>query len=105
MKTAPFDAQPCESVCRLRSRSQGDASQTQLECQSSSLATTPDYGSGPAVAHTPPLLYNLDQDPSEKFDVASTHADVIAGIQRIADEHKKTVKPVASQLNQRLPLR
>lgn len=66
--------------------------------------TKPDYGSDPAIAHTPPLLYNLDQDPSEKFDVASTHADVISGIQRIADEHKKTVKPVASQLIERLPL-
>lgn len=65
--------------------------------------TKSEYGSDPAVAHQPPLLYNLDQDPSEKFDVANKHADVIAEIQRIADEHKKTVKPVESQLRQRLP--
>src|SRR3990170_3455000 len=64
--------------------------------------TKSEYGSDPAVAHQPPLLYNLDQDPSEKFDVASKHADVVAEIQRIADDHKKTVKPVENQLRQRL---
>lgn len=65
--------------------------------------TKSEYGSDPAVAHDPPLLYNLDEDPSEKFDVATKHADVIAEIQRIAAEHKRTVKPVENQLSQRLP--
>jgi arylsulfatase A len=65
--------------------------------------TRPEYGSEPAVAHDPPLLYNLDQDPSEKLDVAARHPDVIAAIQREAAEHTRTVTAVESQLDERLP--
>ena len=65
--------------------------------------TRPEYGSDPAVSHDPPLLYDLDVDPAEKFDVAARHGDVVATIQRIAAEHRKTVQPAESQLERRLP--
>ncbi len=64
--------------------------------------TRPEYGSDPAVSHDPPLLYNLDHDPSEKFDVAARHADVVARIQRLAAEHRQGVEQVESQLERRL---
>lgn len=64
--------------------------------------TRSEYGGEPPVPHDPPLLYNLDVDPSEKFDVAARHPDVVASIQRIAEEHRKTVEPVESQLDERL---
>ena len=54
-------------------------------------------GKGP-VEHDPPELYQLDQDPSEKHNVAADHPDVIAEIQKLADEHRAGVEPVASQL-------
>ncbi|MCP4155688.1 MAG: hypothetical protein GY757_48635, partial [bacterium] len=37
-------------------------------------------------------------DPSEKHNVAADHPEVIAEIKRIAEEHRKTVKPVEHQL-------
>jgi arylsulfatase A len=65
--------------------------------------TKPGYGPDlRAVAHDPPLLYDLDQDPSEKFDVAAAHPGVISEIRRIADEHRRGVAPVENQLERRI---
>jgi arylsulfatase A-like enzyme len=61
--------------------------------------TKPGYGDDPkAVPHDPPLLYNLDHDPSEQFDVAGQHPDVVSEIRRIADEHRRGVERVENQL-------
>lgn len=49
--------------------------------------------------HDPPLLYNLDRDPSEKTDVAAHQPDVIAELRRIADEHRRGVGRVENQLD------
>ena len=48
-------------------------------------------GEEPAEAHDPPLLYDLDQDPGEKYDVAARHPDVIAAIREIAARHARTM--------------
>ena len=64
--------------------------------------TRSEYGTDPVVAHQPPLLYNLDHDPSEKFDVAKDHPAVVAEIERIAAAHRKGVSPVPSQLEPRI---
>ena len=64
--------------------------------------TKSEYGTDPLVSHEPPLLYNLEHDPSEKFDVAKAHPAVVAEIERIAAAHKKGVKPVPSQLEPRI---
>lgn len=64
--------------------------------------TRSEYGTDPIVAHQPPLLYNLEHDPSEKFDVAQEHPAVVAEIERIAAEHSKGVNRVPSQLEQRI---
>jgi len=54
---------------------------------------------GPAEATpAPPQLYNLDQDPSEKYDVAEKHPGVLAELRKLADEHQKTVVPVKNQI-------
>lgn len=58
-------------------------------------------GATPPTADSAPQLYNLDQDPSEKFDLASKQPDTVADLRRIADEHKKTVVPVKNQINTR----
>jgi arylsulfatase A len=47
---------------------------------------------------TAPQLYNLDQDPSEKFDLAEEHPELIAELRKLADEHRKTVVPVKNQI-------
>jgi arylsulfatase A len=66
--------------------------------------TRSEYGGEPPVSHDPPLLYNLDEDPSERFDVAARHPDVVSAIQRIAAEHRRTVEPVESQLEERISI-
>ena len=64
--------------------------------------TRSEYGTDPVVAHQPPLLYNLDHDPAEKFDIAKEHPAVVAEIERIAAAHGKGVNPAPSQLEQRI---
>ena len=64
--------------------------------------TQSEYGGEAAVTHATPELYNLDHDPSEKFNVAAQHPDVIAEIRRIAEEHKKAIPPVENHLDKRL---
>jgi arylsulfatase A-like enzyme len=66
--------------------------------------TKSEYGSDPVVAHQPPLLYNLDHDPSEKFDVAKQHPEKVAEIERIAAAHRQAVKPAPTQLERRIPI-
>ncbi|MFT4556448.1 MAG: arylsulfatase A, partial [Planctomycetaceae bacterium] len=46
---------------------------------------------------------NLEVDPSEKWDVAEKHPEVIAEIKAAADAHGKTVVAVPSQLEIPLP--
>jgi arylsulfatase A len=59
--------------------------------------TAPGYGSpGNPLKfeqHEPPLLFNLANDPSERFDVAKDHPDVIAEIKRIVAEHRANLVP------------
>lgn len=54
---------------------------------------------GPADAA--PELYNLDLDPSEKFDLAAKHPEIVQELRVLADEHQKTVAPVTNQINTR----
>ena len=51
-----------------------------------------------ATAAAAPQLYNLDVDPSERFDIAGANAGVVAELRAMADEHKKTVVPVKDQI-------
>ncbi len=46
------------------------------------------YGGEAPVPHNPPLLFNLDHDPSERFDVATQHPDVLAAIASLVAEHR-----------------
>jgi arylsulfatase A-like enzyme len=55
-------------------------------------------GATAAAAERPIELYDLDQDPSEKYDLASRRPDVIAELRRLADEHRKTIVPVKNQI-------
>lgn len=56
------------------------------------------YGQPQRETHNPALLYNLNVDASEKFDIAPQNAGKLAEIRAIADEHLKTVTPVENQL-------
>jgi hypothetical protein len=45
-----------------------------------------------------PQLYNLDEDPSERFDLAAKHPEIVAELRRLAETHKKTIVPVKDQI-------
>jgi arylsulfatase A-like enzyme len=62
------------------------------------LKTQAGYGQPQAVTHDPPLLYNLEHDPSERFDLAADHANVIAELRSEIETHLTTVTPVKNQL-------
>lgn len=66
------------------------------------LITQPGYGGGP-TEHDPPLLFHLEHDPSEQYDVAKEHPQVIADILKEIERHRATVKPVPLQLDIPLP--
>jgi arylsulfatase A len=49
------------------------------------------YSKDEPVKHDPPLLFNLAEDPAERFDVAAEHPGVVAELTKIAEEHRATV--------------
>jgi arylsulfatase A-like enzyme len=74
---------------------------TQLEygSRTAHLYTEPEVeiNNKPTVQVTP-LLYNVSVDPSEKYNIADEHPDIVAEIRKIMEEHKKSVVPVENQL-------
>jgi arylsulfatase A len=57
------------------------------------------YGPDPAEPHDPPLLFNLGDDPGERFNVAaSERPDVIANIAAAVGKHRANLQPAPSQL-------
>lgn len=67
--------------------------------------TQAEYGGEAPKTHETPELYNLNQDPSEKWNVAAQHPEVIAEMHRLAEEHKKGIPPVQNHLDARIPPR
>lgn len=57
------------------------------------------YGRDPAVPHDPPVLYDLESDPSEQYEIGSQHPETIAEILRLVEAHRATVVPGPSQLD------
>ena len=62
------------------------------------------YGIGAEkLVHTPPLLFQLDQDPGEQWDLAAKHPDIVATLTALAEAHQLTIEPVKDQLAERVP--
>lgn len=62
-------------------------------------AYTPD--SEPTV-HETPELYNLELDPSEKYNVAEEHPEVIEEIRQEVEHHEAALERVPPQLDARI---
>ena len=57
------------------------------------------YGDGPdRQEHDTPELYHLEHDPSEKYNIAAHHPEVIEKLRQIAETHRQSIKPVEIQL-------
>jgi arylsulfatase A len=55
------------------------------------------YSKQPPEKHDVPVLYNLEADPGERFNVSTNHPDVIADIQREVEKHRAGVVPATRQ--------
>lgn len=62
------------------------------------LTKTSYVGQRTAEVHDPPLLFHLGHDPSEKYNVADAHPDVIVRLTQLKQEHEASVQPVVNQL-------
>ena len=60
--------------------------------------TQPEYGSEVVTVQDPPLLFNLNIDPSERHNVADKHPEIIAEMKKILEKHQASVVPVENQL-------
>jgi hypothetical protein len=60
------------------------------------------YGPDQPVKHDPPQLYHLGHDPSEKYDIAKDHPDVIAAMIKEVEAHRRTLKRGPDQLAERI---
>jgi arylsulfatase A-like enzyme len=64
--------------------------------------TKPAYGKGEEKRHDPPLLYHLGNDPSEKYDIAKDHPEVIRDIRKEVALHRANLTPGEDQLAKRI---
>lgn len=51
-----------------------------------------------AVVHDPPLLFHLGHDPSEKYNIAKQHPEVVAELTALKKQHEDTVEAVTCEL-------
>jgi arylsulfatase A-like enzyme len=59
------------------------------------------YGKDDETSHDPPLLFNLEHDPSELYNIADQHPAVIEDIRAEVSRHQQGLKPVENQLQKR----
>jgi arylsulfatase A-like enzyme len=61
------------------------------------------YGMGEGrTEHSIPLLFQLEHDPGENYDIAAQHPEILEEISQLVEEHRKTVIPVENQLEKRM---
>jgi arylsulfatase A-like enzyme len=62
------------------------------------LLTQKGYGQPRPDSHEPPLLFDLNIDPGETFNVSTNNPGVVADLLKEVETHRATVAPVKSQL-------
>jgi arylsulfatase A-like enzyme len=66
--------------------------------------TQGEYGQfGEKEVHETPILYNLSEDPSEAFDIAENHPEVLEKINTLVEQHREKMVPGKDQLAEREP--
>ena len=53
------------------------------------------YPAGPLKRHSPPLLYHLEKDPSEKYNVSEDNPEIIGKIEELRKAHNKKLNLVS----------
>ena len=65
------------------------------------LFTKTEYVKDKLKKHDPPLLYHLEHDPGEQYNLSDKHPAVIRDLQREISRHQGTLETVPSQLERR----
>ncbi len=64
-------------------------------------ATYTAYVKQEPVVHDPPLLYEINHDPAERFDITPEHPELLEELKVLAQKHRDSVIPVPDQLASR----
>ncbi|MGH9841350.1 MAG: sulfatase/phosphatase domain-containing protein, partial [Blastocatellia bacterium] len=56
-------------------------------------SATAKWGDWPVTEHNPPLLFNVETDPGEKYDLAAAHPEIVAELQQLIVRHNAAMKP------------
>jgi arylsulfatase A-like enzyme len=51
------------------------------------------WGQWPTTEHNPPLLFNVETDPGEKYNVAADHPELLSALSALIDEHRAQIQP------------
>lgn len=54
--------------------------------------------------HEPPLLFNIEVDPAERFNIAEQYPDLVMTLVEKADQHSSQITPAPSEILKRSPL-
>ena len=65
------------------------------------LITEEGYQPDSRKEHDPPLLYNVEEDPSERFNIAEQHPKVILRIMEVVNKHNENMVKGPDQLKDR----
>jgi arylsulfatase A len=57
------------------------------------------YGDDPVKTNNPPLLFHLPHDPSERYDIAAQHPEVVEEISRAVERHRAEMVPGKIQVD------
>ena len=64
-----------------------------LHVRTTNPASVSTWGEWPIEEHDPPLLFNVEHDPSEKFDLADKHPEVVQELLARMRDHQDRVVP------------
>jgi arylsulfatase len=60
------------------------------------------YSKEQPAPRNPPLLFNLENDPSEKYNLSEKHPAIIAEMKKEFDRHTANTKVVPSNLEEKI---
>ena len=64
-----------------------------IHVKTTSPASVSTWGDWPIEEHDPPLLFNVENDPSEKVNMADKHPEVVRELLKCMREHQKNLVP------------
>ena len=60
-------------------------------------ASVTTWGAWEIEERDPPILFNVDHDPGEKYNLGASNPDIVAELTALAQGHREKLKPGAPQ--------